>query len=164
MNTKESRFIFSQNIAFKFIANHGEKLFYLLVIIGVLFTYKDLKGQFLIDVALLIFVLFMILFFTGKFVAKIIWRLDVDFHSGKLSLYLCRNPVPRVIDFIEIDQIKVSGPIIIFAGQRKYYYSTNQYEEILPILQRVKRIQWGRMCNVLGPNKMIRKSIDGNGH
>jgi hypothetical protein len=162
MDSTNKTYSYSQHGSFKLIANHGEKIFYFLVIIGVLFTYEDLKGQFLIDVILLMSGIFLLFFIIGKFVAKIIWRIDVDFNEEIISLNLCRKSSPIVIGFSDIDQIKVSGPIVFFVGNRKYYYSTNQYKEILKTLHNVKNITWGKMCDILGPEKAIRDMIDGN--
>lgn len=162
IDATKKAYSYSQHNSFKLIANHGEKIFYLLVIIGILFSYEDLKGQFLVDVTILISGLFVLLFIVGKFVSKIVWRIDVDFNEEILSLELCRESSPIVIRFNEIDQIKVSGPIVFYVGNRKYYYSTNQYKEILKTLNNVKNITWGKMCNILGPEKSIRDMIDGN--
>ena len=153
-------YTFSQPESFRLVANHGEKVFYLLVIIGFLYTYKDLKGQFLIDVAILITALFLLLVIVGKFVSRVIWRFDVDFTKKKIIFYLCRKGFPIYVDFLDIHQIKVSGPIVFFVENKKYYYSTNEYEEILKILKNLKRITWGKMCNILGPNESIREIID----
>ncbi len=162
MDTTNKTYSYSQHSSFKLIANHGEKFFYLLVIIGIIFTYEDLKGQFLFDVTILISGLFILLFIIGKFVAKVIWRVDVDFNKEIISFNLCRESSPIVIGFSDIDQIRVSGPIVFFVDKKKYYYSTNQYKEILKTLHNVKKITWGKMCDILGPEKSIRDMIDDN--
>jgi hypothetical protein len=160
MNDIKQKYSFSQPNYFKLIANHGEKAIYLLIVIGVFFTYQDLKGQFLIDVTILIIVLFLFLAIIGKFISRIIWRIDIDLDKKKIVLYLCRNASPIPIVFNKIEQIKVSGPIVFLAGNKKYYYSTKDYEEILTILNNIKKIAWGKMCNILGPDKSIRELID----
>jgi len=87
MSDTKQFYSFSQPNFFKTIANHGEKIFYLLIFLGILFTYQDLKGQFLIDVTLLVSVLFLILIVVGKFVSKIVWRLDIDFAEKIIHKY-----------------------------------------------------------------------------
>ena len=61
MDDTEQFYSFSQPDSFKFVVNHGEKVFYLFLIIGVLFTQQELKGQFLTDVVILVSLLFLIL-------------------------------------------------------------------------------------------------------
>ncbi len=160
MNDNKQLYSFSQPDSFKLVANHGEKIFYLLVVIGVFLTYKDLKGQFLIDVLLLIIGLFFILAIVGKFVSKIILKIDIDLIQKKVFLTLCRKTAPVHIEFNEIEKIKVSGPIVFLVGKKKYYYSTNRYNEILKALKNVKKITWGKWCDILGPNRSIREIID----
>lgn len=79
-----------------------------------LFTYQDLKGDLLYDVIILAGVLSLILALFGKFIAKLIWRLDVDFNKEKIIFYLCRKNDPIHVDFHEIQRIKVNGPIVFF--------------------------------------------------
>lgn len=160
MNANKKLYSYSQPGSFRLVANHGEKVLYILVILGVLYTYQDLKGEFLITVAILIIGLFFILAIIGKFIAKVIWRIDINFSEENIYLNLCRKASPIQIGFNKIDQIKVSGPIVFLVGKKKYYYSTNQYEEILKTLRNVKNITWGKMCDILGPEKSIRNSID----
>jgi hypothetical protein len=158
-NTKRPQ-SFTQPKSFRFVANHGEKVFYVLCIIGVFYTYQDLKGQFLIDVIILVSILFLILYGVKIFLLKVIWRFDVDFDQEKITFYLCRNTMPIHLDFRKIDQIKVSGPIVFLFDKKKLYYSTNQYTEVLKTLQQVKQITWGKMCNLLGPKESIRKIVE----
>ena len=161
MNDKKQLYSFSQPKSFKLVATHGDKVFYVLLFIGVLYTYQDLKGQFLIDVIILVSILFFILILVAKFLSKVIWRFDVNFDQKKVSFYLCRNVTPVHVNFTEIDQIKVSEPIIFLIENKKFFYSTNQYIEVLKIVNRVKKITWGKMCDVLGPNKKIRDIVNG---
>ena len=160
MNDIEQVYSFSLPNSFKLVANHGEKIFYLLVIIGILSSYQELSGKFLVDVGILVGVLFLILIFIGKFISKVIWRIDIDFSKKKVCLNLCRKSSPVRAEFKEIQQIKVSGPIVFFIGNKKYYYSTNRYEEILKKLIKVKEITWGKMSDILGPDRSIREIID----
>jgi hypothetical protein len=160
MGESKQLFSFSQPPSFKLVANHGEKVFYGIVFIGVLSTYQDLRGQFLIDVIILVSILFTILFMVAKFLSKVIWRFDVNFDSRKVSFYLCRSTSPIYINFTEINQIKVNGVIIFFIKDKKLFYSTKQYIEVLKILNRVRNITWGKMCDILGPNKSIRQVFD----
>ena len=160
MNCPKQLYSFSQPKSFKLIANHGEKVFYVLLLFGILYTYQDLKGQFLIDIIILVSILFLILIIVKKFLSKVIWRFDVNFDQKRVSFYLCRNISPVHVDFTEIDQIKVSGPIVFLTKNKKFLYSTNQYLEILKIVNKVKKITWGKMCDFLGPNKSIREIVD----
>ena len=158
-NTKRPQ-SFAQPKSFRLMAEHGEKVFYVLFIIGFFYTDKDLKGQFLIDVIILVSILLFILHVVKRFLSKVIWRFDVDFDKEKITFFLCRNTSPIHIDFGEIVQIKVSGPIVFLFNNKKLYYSTNQYTEVLRTLQRVKQITWGKMCNILGPNESIREIVE----
>lgn len=151
---------FSQPKSFKFIANHGEKIFYALLFLGIFQTYQDLKDKFLLDVIILITMLFLLLFIVGRFLKRVIWKFDLDFDRQEIFFYLCRTKKPIKINFSEIDYIKVNGPIIFFIKQKKFLYSTNQYTETLKILQKIKKIKWGRMCDILGPKKEIRDQVD----
>lgn len=160
MENTNSSHSFAQPRSFKFVADHGEKFFFILILFGVILTYQDLKGQFLIDVVFVFSALLIILFICTRFLSKVIWRFDVDFDKKKITFFLCRSASPILINFTEIDEIKVSGPIVFFYDNRKLYYSTNQYTDVLTTLLRVKRITWGRMCNILGPDESIRKIVD----
>ena len=66
MDFTKKTYSYSQPGYFKLVANHGEKIFYLLAIIGFIYTYQDFKGQFLIDVVLLISGLLFLLLIIGK--------------------------------------------------------------------------------------------------
>ncbi len=164
MTTLENKsyfFSFSQPKSFMLFFRHIDKAFYLFITVAILFSYKDLKGQLLSDVFLITCVLFLITFFLGKFLLKVIWRFDIDFNKKEMVFYLCRKDIPVRVHFSKIKRIVVSGAIYFHFEKRSLLYSTNQYNEILPILKTFKDINWGRMCDSLGPDKFIRDMIDG---
>jgi hypothetical protein len=159
MKKTDDRVIFLQPKSYRFIVNHGEKLFYALVLLGVFTTYNDLKGQFLIDVIVIIIILLFLLFFLGKLLKRVIWKFEIDFNENKIYFHLCRKSEIRTVNFRDINSIIVSGPIIFKIKGKKFLYSTNLYTEILPVISRVKKIEWGRFCNILGPDKEIRNKF-----
>jgi hypothetical protein len=151
---------FSQPNSFKLIVNHGEKFFYILVIIGVIFTFEDLKGRFLVDVLFIIAISYLILFIFGKFLKKVAWRIDIDFSDKEFVFYLCRTNRIEKVKFDQVEEIKVSGPVLFLYNKKKIYYSTAQYLELLPQLNQIKKLKWGKMVDLLGPDKETRAQIE----
>ena len=62
MENAERSVSFVQPKSFKVVADHGEKVFYILILLGIFFTYQDLKGQFLIDVVIIVGILLTLLY------------------------------------------------------------------------------------------------------
>lgn len=154
-------FSFSQPKSFMLFFRYIDNVFYFMSIIATLLSYYNLKGQQFKDVLIIMCTLVLIVVLFGKFLSKVIWRVDIDFRKEEIKFYLCRKDNPICVHFSKIERIVVSGPIFFYFEKKRYLYSTNKYYEILPILKTVKSINWGKMCDSLGPNKLIRDKIDG---
>jgi hypothetical protein len=157
---KEKLISFSQPKSYLFFANHIDKIFYVLLLIALIVNMERMKGQFFIDVSILTAFLCILIYLFSKFIKRFSWRFDIDFNSDQISFYLCRKTDIEVINFDEITEIKVSGPIMINVNGRKIYYSTANYLDVLSTLKKVKDIKWGKMCDLLGPDKKTRSKIE----
>lgn len=161
-NIPSTVYTFSQHKSFKYLMNNIDKIFFILIILGIVFTYKNLSGQFFVDVLCLIIFLTILILISNLLIKKLVWKFSIDFNKRTILFFLCKKNDPIQLLFSEIKNIKANGPIIFHCNDRNLYYSTKEYVKTLKILNRIKPIQWGNMCNLFGPEKSIRKKIDEN--
>jgi hypothetical protein len=58
--------------------------------------------------------------------------------------------------FDEIKNIRVNGYIIFTLNRKKIFFSAAPSKDVLSCLNRIKKIDWGFLCSVLGPSKELR--------
>jgi hypothetical protein len=154
-------YIFSQTKFQKFLARNLEKVILLLSIL-ILITFVINKSN--LNIKGLIFSLFFLNIASLIYIKaqkKFAYKIIIDFKSKKIKLYLHRSGELITIDLDSIKKIRVNGYIIFNTKDKKVYYNDCSNIELLQILNKVKTIEWGKLCYIWGPSKKTRDSIDG---
>ena len=93
---------------------------------------------------------------------KFAYKIIVDFNSRKVQLHLHRSETIVTVDFDDIESIRVNGYIIFTLKERKVFYNDLQDSNLLKCLNKIKKIDWGSLCGLWGPNKNLRDTLSGN--
>ena len=67
-----------------------------------------------------------------------------------------RNQCP---DSSGISSIRVNGYIIFKFYDRKIYYNDLKNNELFECINKIRKIEWGGMCTIWGPNEAFRNKL-----
>jgi hypothetical protein len=160
-DSRKGLYSFSQSSTKRFIANHLDKLVWACILFLVVFTIVKVGNLSLYGIIFLIF-LCTISYFFGKIQQKFAYKIIVDFNSRMVRLYMHRNEAIIAVDFDDIKSIRVNGYIIFTLKERKVFYNDLQDSNLLKCLNKIKKIDWGPLCGLWGPNKNLRNALSGN--
>ena len=73
-----------------------------------------------------------------------------------------RNGAIIEVAFNNISSVRVNGYIILTIEERNIFYNDLQNTNLLACLNKIKKIQWGFLCNLWGPNRSMREAISDN--
>ena len=156
-NNGKKRYIFDAPKTEKFIGNHLEKFFFIFLIVPILFVFKrELSlDSYLTVVFLCIALLFIFVIFQRKFAYKI----SVNFNSQKIQFYMYRSNELIEISFSQLDTIRINGYVIFKLQNRTILFKDLQNNKLFKCINRVKKIEWGILCNIWGPSKEIQNKL-----
>ena len=164
METNESRvrlYSFSQSSSKRFLANYLDKIVWICILFLIAFTISKVGYLSLYGIIILFFLCTIPILFSkiqNKFAHKII----VDFNSRKIRLHMNRSEHIVKAAFDDIKSIRVNGYIIFTLKERKVFYNDLQDSNLLKCLNKIKKIDWGSLCGLWGPNKNLRDTLSGN--
>lgn len=164
METNESRvgiYSFSQSSSKRFIANYLDKIVWICILFLIAFTILKVGYLSLYGIIILFFLCTIPILFSkiqNKFAHKII----VDFNSRKIRLHMNRSENIVKAAFDDIKSIRVNGYIIIVFKERKVLYNDLGNSNLLKCLNKIKKIEWGALCGLWGPDKNMRDALSKN--
>ena len=62
-------------------------------------------------------------------------------------------------DFQDLKKIRLNGYIIFTLEKKKVFYAEAQNKKLLKCLNKIKKVEWGLLCNLFGPSKKVRDEI-----
>jgi len=104
-------------------------------------------------------VLCAIPYFYRRVQRNFAYKINLDFESHKVQLYIYKSEAIITVDFGDIKGIRVNGYIIFVLEDKKIFYNDLQNNELLSCLNKIKRIEWGPLCRLWGPSKNVREEI-----
>lgn len=130
------------------------------MIFGFLYTYQDLTSfQFRAVIEICVGLIF-VMFLVSWLLKRAIHEFSINWPEKKIVFYFYRTKTPVTVNFEEIQGIKVNGPIYFKIDGKSKLFSTNKYTDVLAELRKIKEIEWGKFCDLLGPDKDTRSEID----
>jgi len=152
---------FSQSSSKRFIANHLDKIVWVCILFLVAFTivkvgYLSLYG------IIILFLLCTIVILFSKIQQKFAYKIIVDFKSSNIRLYMHRSKFIITAGFDDVKSISVNGYIILALKGKKFFYNDLKNTNLLNCLNKIRKINWGFLCNLWGPNKHVRDAISDN--
>jgi len=160
-DSREGIYSFSQSRAKRLIANHLDKLIWVCILFLAAFTIVKIGYLSLYGTILLLF-LCTISYLFGSIQNKFAYKIILDFNSRKVELHMHRSESIIAVDFEDIKSIRVNGYIIFALQERKVFYNDLQNNNLLRCLNKIKKIDWGSLCALWGPNKNFRDALSGN--
>ena len=160
-DSREGIYSFSQSSSKRFIANYLDKIVWVCILFLVAFTIVKVGYLSLYGIIILLF-LCTIPYLFGKIQQKFAYKIIVDFNSRKVRLHMHRNEAIIAVDFDDIKSIRVNGYIILALKERKVFYNDLQNSNLLKCMNKIKKIDWGSLCGLLGPNKNVRDALSDN--
>jgi hypothetical protein len=161
-NERKGVYTFSQAKSYMFIVNNGGKicLLVLLFMISIALVKKENIDSLSRSLHVIIF-LCVLMYITGRFLKKFAFKIIVDFESQNIRFYMNRSTNVIVANFDDVRSLCVNGYIIFILKTRKIFYSGVPNKKILTCLRKIKKIQWGFLCALLGPSKDLRDAVEG---
>lgn len=151
---KNNEFSFSGSNAALFFANNFEKfsivVCVILFICGFLLNNSNFYGLFA-----LIFFLILLTFAFIKVANKFVHKIVIDFNSQKIELHMFRSNEAILRSFAALKKIRVNGYIIFIFDNKKVFYNDLRNLELFECLNKVRKIEWGGLCSIWGPDKSI---------
>lgn len=144
----------------KVVFDNFDKIFYLLIIVAFIITYDDLENWQIVEVIKISAVMVALLLLSSRLLKRVIHSVNINWGEKKLVIFFYKTKKSEVFSFDEVQKIKVNGAIYLKINGKTKLFSTEKYSVVLPEFNRIRKIQWGKYCNVLGPNKEIRDKID----
>lgn len=156
---QKNMYTFSQTTFQKFFAKHLEKIIFLLtILILIIFVVNNSKLNIIgLILTLSILNIFSLLYIIVQ--KKFAYKIIIDFNSNEIKLYLHRSDDVIIKNLESIEKIRVNGYIIIKTPEKNIYYNDCSNIDLLKILNKIKKIEWGRLCFIWGPSKKIRERI-----
>jgi hypothetical protein len=155
------KYTFSQPKPYQFVVQHGGKICLALLLFMLILAIIESKGVGRLTRSIHVIVFLAILFYlTGRLLTKFAYKIIVDFESCNINLFMNRTGDIIIADFDTIKNIRVNGYIIFILKERTVFYSGRPSEEILSCLNRIKKIDWGILCALLGPRKSLRDELE----
>jgi hypothetical protein len=131
-----------------------------LMIIGFLVTYQDMATFQIKTVIEICVALTIVLFLVSRLLKSAIHEFSINWPDKKMQFYFYKTKTPLTVQFEDIQGIKVNGPIFFKINGKSKLFSTNKYKTVLTELRKIREIEWGKYCDVLGPDKNTRSEID----
>ena len=152
------RQIYRQSKDYIFIARNCEKIYAIAAILMLLIGYLSKEEISYTGLIFVVFFLGIFVFITGRHLKTITYEIILDFGATQISLRSCLRHKSFLFD--EINRISVNGNISITLQDGQKFTSSIKDENLLKDLNRIKSIEWGRLCALFGPSEEIRSSID----
>jgi hypothetical protein len=160
-DSRDGVYSFSQSSTNIFIANHLDKFAWICILFLTLFTIIKVGYLSLYGIGVLI-LLCTITYLFGKILNNFVYKIILDFNSRRVRFHTYRKEDIIVVDFEDIKSIRVNGYIILAINERKVFYNNLHNSDLLKCLNTVKKIDWGFLCCVWGPEKNLRDSLSGD--
>jgi hypothetical protein len=158
----ERGYTFSQPKLYLFVVNHGGKICLVVLILMILVAIVSSKE--ISDLGRYIHVIIflgILIYLTGRLLRKFAHKIIVDFDLRQIEFFMNRFKDVVKADFNDVINIRVNGYIIFVLKTEKIFYSGAPNKEILTCLNKIKKIQWGFLCALLGPSKNLREDVGG---
>lgn len=145
----------------RFIADHLDKIVWICIFFLFVFTILQVGYLSLYGIIFLLF-LCLISFLFGKFQQRFAYKIIVNFTSRSVRFHMHRNKNIVEVDFDDIKSIRVNGYIIFAFNKKKIFYNDLRNSNLLKCLNKIKKIDWGSLCGLWGPEKNLREKLSGN--
>ena len=160
-NEDKRAYTFSQPKLYLSVIKHGGKICLAVLILMLLIAIINNKE--ISDIGRSIHVIIflgILIFLTGRLLRKFAHKINVDFELQHIEFFMNRGREVVKADFNDVTNIRVNGYITFVLKTRKIFYSGAPNEEILICLSKIKKIQWGILCALLGPSKNLRDAVE----
>ena len=158
---REGIYYFSQPSTQRFISNYLDKIVWVLIFSLVAYTVLIIGSLSLYGIISLLF-LCTLPFLFGKIQKKFAHQVILDFNENSAQLHMNRSNKIIEFDFENVKNIRLNGYIIFVLKEKNVFYAESQNKELLTYLNKIKTIEWGFLCSLLGPDKNIRDEIMGD--
>ena len=102
----------------------------------------------------------LLIYLTESFLKKFAYKVTLDFRSRNIRFFMNRSKDFIEVSFDDVKNIRVNGYITFsFKNETVALYSGAPNEDILTCLHRIRRIDWGLLCLVLGSSKELRNVL-----
>jgi hypothetical protein len=143
----------------KIVFNNLDRIFYFIWFIAIIVTYKTFDSSQYTKLINLTIALILIFIGYTYLIRKALYEICVDLNNETITLHPYKTKTPIKFDFNEIQRIKVNGAIYIKVHGKWFIYSTTAYSKALCALCRIRTIEWGKLCNILGPRQEERERL-----
>jgi len=151
---------FSLTKDFIFVANHCGKIY--LIVSSIIILLVVTFGRNSISLSGMIYVLSflgILTYFVRNFLKKFAYKIIIDFPNKIVKLFMCQKQGTITANFDEI-RIRINGYVIFIVHESKVFYNARQNNELFDALNKIKKIEWGNWCGLLGPDEKLRKNLD----
>lgn len=157
ISNKEGQYSFAQSKDYIFVVMNCEKIYLFIALLMLSIGYYDKENINFTGVILAVIALGMFVFFIGRFLKQMAYQIDINFKLQKVDLKIYNKQ--EIIKFDEIDKIRVNGYIIFVLENKRKLICNIQNVNLIRCLNKIKKIEWGKLCFLFGPNKKTRSSI-----
>jgi len=152
-------YIFPQTKIQKILAKHLEKIIFILnmlILIIFLLNKNNLNTIGLVITLSILNISSLIFIIVQK---KFAYKIIIDFNLNKLKLYMHRSDELITKQFESIEKILVNGYIIFKTTEQNFYYNNCSNIELLQTLNKIRKIEWGKLCDIWGPSRKTRERV-----
>jgi len=164
MENNDSRvgiYSFSQSSSKRFLANYLDKIVWVCILFLIAFTILKV-GYWSLYGTIILFFLCTIPILFSKIQKKFAHKIIVNFNSRKIRLHMNRSKNIVTATFDDIKNIHVNGYIIIVLKERKVFYNDLKNSNLFNCLNKIRKIEWGALCGLWGPDKNVRDELSKN--
>lgn len=95
-----------------------------------------------------------------RFYRRVAYEINISNEDKKIQLSIYRSNKVISLNFHEIKKIAINGYLIFTTDTDKFYFGAKVENSLFQELSKIKQIQWGPLCNILGPTKSSRDEYD----
>lgn len=143
--------ILSQKKIYKIVFNNLDRFFYVLWAVIVLFTYRHFNTEHHVRLIYLTIAMALMFLFYTFLVRKVLHKIILNLSDKTVTFYPYKTRKAVTYNFDQIKRVKVNGAIYIKVNEMWFAYSTTDYSKVLKAMCRIRDIEWGGLCNLLGP-------------
>lgn len=156
-----------QNDSFKFSIDKGDSWFvnniwkigFSSIFLILLTAYLGRKNINITAISVLIVFLLGLFFLFEKYIQKYIETIHINFSNRSVEISLLRCNKTKIIPFDDIITIKVNGLVRIQTKEKTFLYKDLRNDGLFCGLNNIKKIEWGYLCKIFGPNSILRNEL-----
>lgn len=151
-------FSFAEDATYQFVADHIDKLAWSCLVLPLVYigVFSEIHAPVLVS----FIICSMLPVFYRLFQKKFFHKIDINFSDKSVTIYMNRGGEIIDIPFDHIVSIKCVGYIIVKTDAKNYLFHSIHNFELCCCLNRISKIQWSILCDVFGPPRSFRISVE----